>query len=94
MMRHLRMRRHCPRQLLDENGLCPLSDLHPGQEAQVSQLCGGHALVNRLVALGFTPGTVVDVLQNYGHGPLIVRVREARLALGRKEAGQVLVKAA
>jgi len=46
------------------------------------------------VALGFTPGTVVDVLQNYGHGPLIVRVREARLALGRKEAGQVLVKAA
>lgn len=92
IMQRMRARKQCTSQK-DANGLSPLSDLQSGQQGQVGQLCGGHALVNRMVSLGFTPGTEVVVLQNYGRGPLIVRVREARVALGRREAGQVLVKA-
>jgi ferrous iron transport protein A len=46
-----------------------------------------------MVSLGFTPGTEVTLLQNYGRGPLLVTVRDTRVALGRGEALKVLVEA-
>ena len=45
-----------------------------------------------LVSLGFTPGVGVDMVQNYGHGPLIVALRGTRVALGRGEANKILVR--
>jgi len=42
--------------------------------------------------LGFTEGVEVQVIQNYGRGPLIALVRGARVALGRGEALKVLVE--
>jgi ferrous iron transport protein A len=45
-----------------------------------------------MTALGFTPGADVTVVQNYGRGPLIARVRDARIALGRGEAKRVYVR--
>ncbi len=68
-----------------------LRDLPAGDTGQVTALTGGHGLVARLAALGLTPGAVVKVLQNPGHGPLIVLVRQSRLVLGRGEAGHVAV---
>ncbi len=70
----------------------PLSQLPAGVAAQVVQVSGGHGLVNRIACLGFTPGAEVTLLQNYGRGPLIASVRGSRLALGRGEAEQILVK--
>jgi Fe2+ transport system protein FeoA len=32
------------------------------------------------------------VIQNYGHGPIIVNLRDTRVALGRGEAGKILVE--
>ena len=52
----------------------------------------GERISNRLVSLGFTPGVEVDMAQNYGHGPLIVTLRGTRVALGRGEAGKILVR--
>jgi ferrous iron transport protein A len=49
--------------------------------------------VSRLAALGFTIGAEVTMVQNFGHGPLIVLVRDTRVALGRGEAAKVLVEA-
>jgi ferrous iron transport protein A len=46
-----------------------------------------------MVGLGFTPGAVVTILQNYGRGPLLVTVRDTRVALGRGEALRVLIEA-
>jgi Fe2+ transport system protein FeoA len=42
--------------------------------------------------MGFTPGAEVTVLQNFGRGPLIARVRDARIALGRGEARKIQVR--
>ena len=70
----------------------PLSQLRAGVAARVVQVAGGNGLVNRIACLGFTPGAEVTLLQNFGHGPLIVCVRGSRLALGRGEAEQILVK--
>jgi Fe2+ transport system protein FeoA len=45
-----------------------------------------------MTSLGFTPGAEVTVVQNYGRGPLIARVRDARIALGRGEAKKIHVQ--
>jgi ferrous iron transport protein A len=47
---------------------------------------------DRLLALGFTKGTRVVVLQNSGFGPVIVEVRDSRIALGRGEASRIMVE--
>ncbi len=70
--------------------LAPLSALPTGCGGRVAALTGGHGLIARLAALGLTPGVPFEVAQNSGHGPIIVLVRETRLALGRGEAEHIL----
>jgi ferrous iron transport protein A len=53
---------------------------------------GGHGFLSRLASLGFTPGARLKVVQNYGHGPIIVNLRDTRVALGRGEAAKILVE--
>jgi len=74
------------------NGLVPLSQLANDEEGILSELRGGAGFVSRLATLGFTPGTPLTMVQNYGHGPVIVRVRDARIALGRSEASKIWVR--
>lgn len=59
---------------------------------RIRALAGGHTFVSRLACLGFTPGVPLRVLQNSGHGPVLVALRDTRVALGRGEARQVLVE--
>jgi ferrous iron transport protein A len=47
--------------------------------------------MSRLATLGFTPGAKLTMVQNFGHGPLIVNIRSTRIALGRGEAAKVYV---
>jgi Fe2+ transport system protein FeoA len=72
----------------------PLSALRPGERALVRRVAGGRGIVCRLASLGFTPGAEVTMIQNFGRGPLIVEVRGARIALGRREAARVWVQPA
>jgi len=69
-----------------------LDRLSPGERAAVCSLSGGRTVSNRLVSLGFTPGVELEMVQNFGHGPLIVALRGTRVALGRGEAAKILVR--
>jgi ferrous iron transport protein A len=69
-----------------------LSAVHAGESVQIRRLHGGHRFMSRLAPLGFTPGAHLRVVQNYGHGPLIVSLRDTRIALGRGEATKILVE--
>ncbi len=69
-----------------------LDRLSPGEHAAVYALSGGRTVSNRLVSLGFTPGVELEMVQNFGHGPLIVALRGTRVALGRGEAAKILVR--
>jgi ferrous iron transport protein A len=71
--------------------MVPLVDLSPGQVGLIRSLEGGHQFMSRLAALGFTPGAPVRVMRNHGFGPMIVSVRGAHIAIGRGEAGRILV---
>lgn len=69
-----------------------LSDLPSGERAILLQVGLAKAPSNRLVSLGFTPGVEIAMMQNFGHGPLVVNVRGTRVALGRTEAARIYVK--
>jgi len=69
-----------------------LIDLEAGARGVVRQLRGGKEFANRIATLGFTIGAEISVIQNYGRGPVIVAVRDTRVALGRGEAAKVLVE--
>lgn len=71
--------------------MVPLERLSPGEIGYIGMLEGGHRFLARLAALGFTPGAPITVIRNYGRGPIIVAVRGAQIALGRGEAGRILV---
>jgi ferrous iron transport protein A len=73
--------------------LIPLSDLPRESRAIVRYLRGGRGVSTRLAGMGVTPGVEVTVLQNFGRGPMIITVRDTRIALGRGETFKVLVEA-
>ncbi len=68
-----------------------LSNIKNGEIVRIKEMKGGHGFLSRLASLGFTPGARLQVVQNYGHGPIIVNVRDTRVALGRGEAAKILV---
>ncbi|PKO08861.1 MAG: hypothetical protein CVU40_13745 [Chloroflexi bacterium HGW-Chloroflexi-2] len=69
----------------------PLADLKSGESATISALKAGRNINARLSTLGFTPGVMIYMTHNYGHGPIVVTVRDTRIALGRGEAQTILV---
>lgn len=70
----------------------PLTSLATGQSGVVMELSGGPGFMARCLALGFTPGASVMMVQNFGRGPIIVSVRDTRVALGRGVAQRILVR--
>jgi ferrous iron transport protein A len=68
-----------------------LSDLPDGSRGVVAAVTGGREFASRLAAMGLTSGTEIVVLQNRGFGPMLARVRDTRIALGRTQAGLVTV---
>jgi ferrous iron transport protein A len=73
------------------NNASSLNKLKTGETAVIHSLEGGHTFRSRLAALGFTPGAEIKMVQNTGHGPMIVTLRDTRIALGRGEASKVLI---
>ena len=70
----------------------PLAKLKTGEVAFVYKMDSGKSMTHRLTSLGFTPGEDLEIVQNFGHGPLMVSVRGTRVALGRGEAAKILVQ--
>ena len=69
-----------------------LVELQTGESGTIIALDAGKRLNARLSTLGFTPGAEIFMSHNYGHGPIVVKVRETRIALGRGEAKTIFVK--
>jgi ferrous iron transport protein B len=95
-LHRLLRRRHAPgsrrKDVECDDSQVVLADLPLGARGAVACLHGGNDFIGRMTALGFTPGAEVGVVQNEGHGPLLVTVRGARMALGRGAAFKIAVK--
>lgn len=64
----------------------------PGEEVRLTAIHGGQRMRKRLADLGLNIGMTVRVLQHNGHGPLLLAVKDSRLALGRGIAHKVRVE--
>lgn len=86
-------RRRCqdPERTCPNCDVCPLSSLEVGEACCLLQVGAGRRLRRRLAELGLTPGVEMKVLQNTG-GPVLICVRNSRLALGREMAGKLDVQ--
>ncbi|CAN5387072.1 hypothetical protein BH11PLA2_BH11PLA2_08310 [soil metagenome] len=70
-----------------------LSDLKPGQSAEVVAITGEPALVQRLYELGLCEGELVEFLTAAPLGdPLEVRISNTRLTLRKADAAGVTVR--
>jgi len=77
---------------VNKNHTRKLSDLTTGDRGTMAALEGGSGFVGRMSALGFTPGAEIAVVRNPGFGPIIVRVLDTQIALGRGQASKVRVR--
>ena len=75
----------------DFNFLIPLALLSVGEEGEIVEIRGGRGMVQRLSEMGFTNSTRVKVLSSSSPGPVLVGVRDARIALGRGIAMKIMV---
>ena len=76
---------------VSKDSVWSLGNLPEGARARILGLQGGRGWLARMAALGLTLGAEVTVLRNPGYGPIIVLVRDTRVALGRGQAIRILV---
>ena len=68
-----------------------LSKLNAGNTCVLKEYTGERGLLGRCLSLGFTPGSVVKMLENFNSGPVLVKVHDTEVALGRDLADHITV---
>lgn len=69
----------------------PLIKLLNGEMAIIKQYVGGRSMLGRCLSMGFTPGSLVKMIKNFGTGPVLVKVHDTEVALGRRLADKIMV---
>lgn len=70
----------------------PLSLLNEGEKGKITGIRAGRGLRQRLMAIGFDPGSFVKVLRKTGLGPIIVELKGCcKVGLGFGEASKIMV---
>jgi ferrous iron transport protein A len=69
-----------------------LSRVNPGKEVTLKDINGGRVLRSRLYSMGLIPGVSLTVLNQGGSGPVMVCIRDSRLAIGRGMAEKIIVE--
>jgi Fe2+ transport system protein FeoA len=73
-----------------QNGQLTLAMAERDSKVRVLQVLGRPRLMQRLAALGVVPGVVLTVVKP--HGPAIVSLGGARIAIGRSAANSVEIE--
>jgi ferrous iron transport protein A len=69
----------------------PLNMLPEGVVAKIVEIRGGRGLCRRLAELGFNIGGLIRLVKSHSPGPVVVEVRDSRVAIGRGVAMKVMV---
>jgi DtxR family Mn-dependent transcriptional regulator len=69
----------------------PMIMLHTGESGVLKSYKGGKDMLGRSLSMGFTPGSVVRMVENFGSGPVLVKVHDVEVALGRGMADKIMV---
>jgi len=69
-----------------------LSRTDQGKEVTLKHISGGRGVRSRLYSMGLTPGVTLTVLNQGGAGPVMISLRDSRLAIGRGMAEKIFVE--
>ena len=69
----------------------PINTLKKGEQGLIKKITGGPRFIQRALSMGFSIDTGVQMIRNTWKGPVIVFVQDSEIALGRQEAGNILV---
>lgn len=72
--------------------MLPLAMISEGEDVQLINIIGGRVLRKRLADLGLNPGLTLKVVVVDPQGPMILAVKDSRIALGRGMAQKVMVE--
>jgi ferrous iron transport protein A len=70
----------------------PLMMLPEGAQATIVEIDGGRGLCKRLAEMGFNVGDKVRMIKNHRPGPVMVEVKDSRIALGRGVTMKIIVE--
>ncbi|MEW6012519.1 MAG: FeoA family protein [Elusimicrobiales bacterium] len=62
------------------------------KKLKVVQINGGHNIVKKLNSMGIFDGSLIEKIASYNHGPVIVKVMNSQLAIGRGMAEKIIVE--
>ncbi len=60
-----------------------LTKFNPGDEVTLIDIEGGRGVRSKLFNLGLTPGIKIKIISKNSCGPIVLKVRDGRLAVGR-----------
>jgi ferrous iron transport protein A len=80
------------RNILRNNAALPLTDLNPGASGTIIRLDGGFGMRKRLTDLGVVPGRRATVLSSQKNSPLLVKIDDSRIMIGKGMASRIMVK--
>ena len=69
-----------------------LSRVDQGKEVTLVRISGGRGLRSRLYSMGLIPGSAFTVLSRSKGGPMMLRIKDANLAIGRGMAQKIFVE--
>jgi Fe2+ transport system protein FeoA len=69
-----------------------LSGVKKHQKVVVEKIKGGRNLLSRLNSLGIIPGANIFVMENNSGGPILIKVNESLLSLGRGICTKIFIK--
>lgn len=75
----------------DEDKTKSLLQLQVGEKGIIAQIKGGQGACKRLNELGLVPGVEIEIANKVTSGPVMIRVKGSKLALGRGLARKVEV---
>ncbi len=68
-----------------------LTSVPTGTRAKVISIGSGRGRLRRLIEMGLLPGEVIEVVSN-SVGPVIIKVRNTMIAIGRGMASSIMVE--
>ncbi len=69
-----------------------LSRIDQGEEVILIDIDGGRGLRSKLYSMGLVPGITLKILNRNGSGPVMIAVKDSRLAIGRGMAEKIIVE--
>jgi DtxR family transcriptional regulator, Mn-dependent transcriptional regulator len=69
----------------------PVSMLRTGESGILKSYTGGKEMLGRCLSMGLTPGSTVKMMENFDCGPVLAKVHNVEVALGRGLADKIIV---